>query len=296
MDELENTPHLRDDVTCLHLTSADALPSAGKPVRVDGWMMVLGVSGSLPLEVDLAPCRVDAGSVCCLSVDNIVRAVDDGSDYVVEVMMLSRDFLRDLNIDLGVINLPTMARARMTRPATMTLDSADYADLTALLGLIRRHTSTTSRREVYQRSIVRNLVGALLYQLMAAGEQMMEQEGDDAAADTDSPRSRSRRAAYVRQFMALVQKHHRHERSVAFYADRLYISAKYLSLVVKECTGRSAGCWIDDMVILEAKNLLRFSGKNVQQVAYELNFANQSAFGKYFKHLTGLSPTQYLKT
>lgn len=96
--------------------------------------------------------------------------------------------------------------------------------------------------------------------------------------------------------MSLVQQHHRRERSVTFYADRLYISPKYLSLVIKEATGRSAGQWIDDMVVLEAKNLLRFSGKNVQQVAYELNFPNQSAFGKYFKHLTGSSPTQYIKS
>ena len=49
-------------------------------------------------------------------------------------------------------------------------------------------------------------------------------------------------------------------------------------------------------VILEAKNLLRYSGKNIQQVAYELNFSNQSSFGKYFKHLTGMSPSQFQKS
>ena len=46
-------------------------------------------------------------------------------------------------------------------------------------------------------------------------------------------------------------------------------------------------------MIQEAKNLLRYSGKNVQQIAYELNFSNQSSFGKYFKNLTGMSPTQF---
>ncbi|WP_290101184.1 helix-turn-helix domain-containing protein, partial [Duncaniella muris] len=52
----------------------------------------------------------------------------------------------------------------------------------------------------------------------------------------------------------------------------------------------------DDYVILEAKNLLRFSGKNIQQVSYELNFPNQSSFGKYFKHLTGFSPSEYQRS
>ena len=66
--------------------------------------------------------------------------------------------------------------------------------------------------------------------------------------------------------------------------------------MVKETTGKSAANWIDDFVLMEAKNLLRYSGKNVQQVAYALNFTNQSSFGKFFKHLTGQSPTEYQKS
>ena len=101
---------------------------------------------------------------------------------------------------------------------------------------------------------------------------------------------------YVHDFIGLVREHHRRERTVAFYADKLFISPKYLSLIIKETLGRSAAEIIDDYVILEAKNLLRFSGKDIQQVSYELNFPNQSSFGKYFKHLTGLSPSEYQHT
>ena len=111
----------------------------------------------------------------------------------------------------------------------------------------------------------------------------------------DLDNSGSRRSSYVHDFMRLVHLHYTRERSVNFYASQLFISPKYLSLLVKEATGRSAARWIDHFVITEAKNLLRFSGKNVQQVAYALNFSNQSSFGKYFKHLTGMSPTEYQK-
>ena len=94
-------------------------------------------------------------------------------------------------------------------------------------------------------------------------------------------------------FLRLVRAHHKRERAIGFYAEKMFISPKYLSLIIKEATGRSAAEWIDQYVLQEAKNLLCYSGKNVQQVAYELNFTNQSSFGKYFKHLTGLSPTQF---
>ncbi|MGN0210432.1 MAG: helix-turn-helix domain-containing protein, partial [Muribaculaceae bacterium] len=86
------------------------------------------------------------------------------------------------------------------------------------------------------------------------------------------------------------------EHSVNFYAQQLYISPKYLTLMVRETTGKTAARWIDDFIIMEAKNMLRYSGKNIQQVAYALNFSNQSSFGKYFKHITGISPSEYQRS
>lgn len=80
---------------------------------------------------------------------------------------------------------------------------------------------------------------------------------------------------------------------MGFYADQLHITPKYLSSVIKEVSGRSAVEWIDRYVILEAKALLRYSGLSIQEIAYELNFSTQSFFGKYFKHHTGMSPSEY---
>ena len=74
------------------------------------------------------------------------------------------------------------------------------------------------------------------------------------------------------------------------------ISPKYLSQVIKNVTGRLAGEWISDYVILEAKALLKSNKYTVQQVCDMLNFANQSFFGKYFKRKTGMSPKNYMKS
>ncbi|MDE6038174.1 MAG: AraC family transcriptional regulator, partial [Duncaniella sp.] len=139
-------------------------------------------------------------------------------------------------------------------------------------------------------SIARCLIAALLYQVLNLVTRRLKDSPDEVRP------SRSRRSTYVNEFMRLVHEHHVRERSVAFYAGKLFISPKYLSLIIKESTGRSATEVIDSYVILEAKNLLRFSGKNIQQVAYELNFPNQSSFGKYFKHLTGMSPSEYQRS
>ncbi len=80
---------------------------------------------------------------------------------------------------------------------------------------------------------------------------------------------------------------------MSFYADKLFVTSKHLSAVLKEISDKTAGEWIDQRVILEAKLLLRSTGLNIQEISAKLNFANQSFFGKYFKHLTGMSPRDY---
>lgn len=106
----------------------------------------------------------------------------------------------------------------------------------------------------------------------------------------------SRREELLSDFIRLIEKHFRRERSVNFYANNLFVTAKHLSAVLKEISGKTAGEWIDHRVIIEAKLLLRTTGMNIQEISQELNFPNQSFFGKYFKHLTGISPRDYRNT
>ena len=78
-----------------------------------------------------------------------------------------------------------------------------------------------------------------------------------------------------------------------FYADKLCLTPKYLSKIVKEASGRSGPEWIDAFVILEAKNLLRYSDESIKEIAYKLKFPSASVFNKFFKANTGLIPSDY---
>lgn len=106
----------------------------------------------------------------------------------------------------------------------------------------------------------------------------------------------NRNQRIYKDFIQAVQKNYMQERSIIYYADLLCISPKYLSQVIKSVTGRLAGEWISEYVILEAKALLKSNKYTVQQVCDMLNFANQSFFGKYFKRKTGMSPRAYMKS
>lgn len=105
----------------------------------------------------------------------------------------------------------------------------------------------------------------------------------------------SRKEEIFNRFIAAVQKDYRKHRSIMHYADILCISSKYLSQIALQVSGKLAGEWIADYVILEAKALLKSRQYSIQQVSELLNFPTQSFFGRYFKDKVGCSPSAYQK-
>lgn len=199
---------------------------------------------------------------------------------------LDREFLQTLPFSLSSFAGPTMIERMAPVWKIPTSEAGFYATFYELLF----NTASTSSRPRMARQQAACLTVALLYQTMQYVLNQLE-----LTPQVINPSERKQSHAYVREFIRLVHTHFARERSLSFYASQLCVTPKYLSQLVKASTGRTAARWIDDYVIMEAKHLLRYSGKNVQQVAYTLNFPNQSAFGKYFKHLTGVAPSDFQK-
>ena len=280
-----------DDYMFSHFIPGEsALDYFSSPVRFEGILFVLCLKGKLEVEINLQQIELCSNSLLCLGPDKIISSKQtDFSDFEAYFLFMSPQFLRDINIDMNVMNnIGRMASLKSSRQPVLSLSDEESQLLQKYMELLHYNTIKNSD-ELYIKNISRNIIASVIYQIFQFGEKYMPHERVEE-------RPLSRRANYVQEFMRLMHENYRQERSVGFYADKLFISPKYLSLIIKEMTGRSAAEWIDECVILEAKNLLRYSGKNIQQVAYELNFTNQSSFGKYFKHLTGMSPSQFQKS
>ena len=80
---------------------------------------------------------------------------------------------------------------------------------------------------------------------------------------------------------------------MTFYANKLYITPKYLTMVVKEVSGKSAKDWITEYIIQEIKFLLKNSSLNIQEIAIRTHFSNQTSLGRFFRKHTGVSPSFY---
>ena len=157
--------------------------------------------------------------------------------------------------------------------------------------LVRNHISlmcdVVKTDVINSREAINSILLSLFYLVTGIGSQRIRNIGDEVK------KSSSRSKVIFEQFIKLVAEYHLKERNVGFYADKLCLTPKYLSKLIKTATGRSAPDWIDAYVILEAKNLLKYSNVTIKEVVYRLNFPNQSVFYKFFKARTGMTPSEY---
>lgn len=105
--------------------------------------------------------------------------------------------------------------------------------------------------------------------------------------------SYSREQTIYDRFIYLVSRYAKQEHHLAFYADKMCLTERYLGSVVRQVSGLTAKQWIDKSLIACLQAELRHSDKTLAQLADEMNFPNTSFLCKYFKRLTTLSPLAY---
>ena len=95
------------------------------------------------------------------------------------------------------------------------------------------------------------------------------------------------------QFYDDLVHHYRESHEVNFYAQRCGLTPKYFASVIKGETGVTASTWISRYLATQAKTLLRNPALEVKEVCDTLGFPCQSSFGRFFKHVTGMSPSDF---
>ena len=135
----------------------------------------------------------------------------------------------------------------------------------------------------YHRSTVSSLVAALMHHY----DRLFHQQTNTLAV------TRSREQTVFDRFIQLVNQHCREHHQIAYYAERMCLTERYLGTVIRQTSGATAKDWIDRALITQAKVLLRHTDHSVLQVSEELHFSNPAFFSKYFKRLVCATPLEY---
>lgn len=216
-----------------------------------------------------------------------------GSIFQVESMeraelhaaICEKEFIRRINVDLKLLSRLFL---RLERQPLLQLDDEQWQEIMRSFDEIS-HERDLYRDDAYSIEILRSAIRMLIYKV----SRIIDRYSECPHTEQDVHSPRNRQEEYFQRFMNVLTQHYTQERSVGFYASQLNLTPKYLSTLIRQTTGRTASEWIDDYVILEAKNLLKYSTMSIQEISYSLNFPNQSFFGKYFKTHTGQTPSEY---
>ncbi|MBP3549757.1 MAG: AraC family transcriptional regulator [Rikenellaceae bacterium] len=270
-----------DDFYVFRASSGDHFIE-GRTVRMKAFTVILCIDGTENGTVNLKEMSINKGSLLMTFPNNVLKIEAGYPTATVRGIMLSQDFMRMLQVDVKN-SLPLFMRLAYNPLVNLTQEQQEdierYFDL---LENISNNSDLAHRDE-----IVCGLLTSMFYRISDTYEQRPQ------VLDEKERSVRNRREEYFAKFITLLSENFKRERTVGFYAEQMCVTPKYLSLLIKDFSGKSAAEWIDSYVITEAKTLLRYSTMSIQEVAYELNFSSQSFFGKYFKHLTGMSPSEY---
>ena len=252
------------------------------PLRMDGLFIGLREKGESDFSINLKHFKVRPNDLVIGSPGDLMQSTVNEGTYLSQTLMVSSNFLKEMYISLNSF-MPFFA-SRKEHPV-FHLTDGEVQELKEYFLLI---LDTVKRKDDYFCiDTTKRLIAAYMYKLGS----IIYRHRPELQAEANKPIKREE--TLFKQFINLVSEHHRKERRVDFYAEQLFLSPKHFSTVIKKVSGKTAGQWIDEYVILEAKTLLKYSAMSIQEVAYYMNFPNPSFFGKYFKHHTGMSPSEY---
>ncbi|HBH20784.1 MAG TPA: hypothetical protein DHU72_03375 [Rikenellaceae bacterium] len=269
------------------LRDTKILTALQSPIRFDGYIIFFLQKGHFQVDLNLKTYDVKEHSLMMTVPGNIIRIpyLDENRLKSTEMVfiMLSKEFISGLHLDF---NRNFQDSIHMLNNPCISLSDEQYSLAESYYLLAKKILQSSQHNK---KDIIRSLLSSLSYFTDDVWTKQISE------AKTHKEENTVRKNQTLDRFIALVTEYHSTQRGMQFYADKLCLTPKYLSKIIKETSGRTGPEWIDSFVILESKNLLRYSELSIKEIAYKLEFPSSSVFHKFFKSHTGITPSDYRK-
>ena len=249
------------------------------PCRLDLFLIGICTGGTAVVSINMCQYALQPGSFFTLAPGHLFQ-VHEQVDLQASMLLVSPEYFSCIHLDTKQL----MPLSVMVAKPSFLLDTLDTKMLSEGIRAMAREMGLHPTS--FTDDLIASMVSTMLYK---AGDVISRNCPMPAMPMESGPRSEE----YFKTFLRLLAQHYKQERMVGFYADRLRVTPKYLTTLIKKASGRSVSAWIDHYVIGEAKTLLKYSDRSIYEISKELNFPNQSFFGSYFRRYVGVSPSQY---
>jgi len=255
-------------------------PMPKDPRKMTFILIGLCTKGQLRYRIDGKEQIINAGDILIVSEHQVIDGYKPSPTMEGLCIMMSVNFFHEIIKSIhDVSSLFVFAR---TQPV-LRLEQRESDVFKEFFYVIKKKINDTNN--YFRKDLIRTLllamfydVGNIIYRVRNFGEVQVPSE------------------KLFTRFLRLVQTNCKRERRVSWYAQQLCISPKYLSLVVKRISGRTALEWIENYVTMELRVALKNSTRSIKEIAEDMNFPNQSFLGKYFKEHVGMTPSEYRKS
>ena len=218
-------------------------------------------------------------TICVAFPGTIIQAFHREENFRSYTLAINMDFLRELNIPAAE-SIHLMIREN----PCITLSPSQLSNIMQVCEMMHRKDDRNDHP--YHEQINFHMLTVLCYELAGIYAHDVPVRREPC----------SRPDMLFRRFMSLLATDITISREVQYYANKLDITSKYLTIITRQVSGRNANEWITRSVILNAKALLSTTQLSVQEISVRLNFPNPSFFGQYFLRHTQMTPKEFRRS
>nr|WP_315029534.1 AraC family transcriptional regulator [uncultured Chryseobacterium sp.] len=249
-----------------------------EPFRMDYYALCICTAGEISIEIDSQEYNVDTHSFLIAAPSTIVKFLKTSEDFMMKLLFFDKNFLiKNISNPFIIEKMNLFSEGSYSIVKTTARNSIQLQNLMDYL----------KKKSRKQGKFTEEIIRTIIFNLLLETAEIIEKE-DFIGKEKEE----GKKDLYLK-FNKLIRENIRGQRTVQFYADQLCISNKYLIEMIKKASGKTPHEVIDETLLKEAYVMLGNPDITISEIAFELQFNSTSAFGRFFKKHTSLSPSEY---
>lgn len=253
---------------------------SGETIKMEIDTIIFCRGGIAHIEIDLVPYEITANTQLIIIAGSIVHNIDRSDDFKISYIAFKHDIYYEVTAQLE----PSFTFFLKEYPCVL-LNEKRICKMNYLVEAMEDFYN--EKNNCFRVKIFKNNIQSFLLDVYDKTRTLFK---------IDKSEQVGRKEELFIKFIQMIHNFCPKEREVIFYANKLYITPRYLSSITQNIAEKPAKYIIDRHAIQRIKIMLKYTNKSIQDISYELNFPDQSFFSRYFKKHTGMTPQEYRKS
>ena len=280
----DSTYRFGDDDDIIVMENINKVPS--EAVSLDKYgILVFCIKGRVQFDYDGVLINLNENDFFLYQAHSVVSNFMASSDCNCRLIWFTRSELWNINLYAGT-SLYDLTQLKLSPIVHLTDNDVELLDSYFKLLCKRMKDLSPSLHS----SIVRSLLGTMMLELLSMMRRVITH---NSGSLPDAAGTSTHKKVLVDKFIRMVEQSDGRVRKVDDFANRLNITSKYLSKIVKEVLNRNPSVYIQLFTMKAIENRLRLTDMTMQEIANDLNFPNPSFFSKFFREHSGMTPQEY---